>query len=278
MFLFTAGTYIDALETLAPDMHAACAASIENRDEGADFIRPDADAFRACPSDSIDYAVMEKTDKAAMVPLDAGWSDVGSWSALHDVRKSDAAGNTVDGDVLLHDCKGTFVQAESRLVAVVGLDDIVVIETKDSMLVVHKDRSQEVKQIVDALKADDRDETRHYRQVYLPWGMFDTLDNEDGFRARRVIVNPGAAQSLQKHARRAEHLVVVRGKARVTKNDEVFDLGASESTFIDAGDVHRIANPFSEPVHFIEVQCGDYLGEDDIVRIEDEYGREGTNT
>ena len=221
---------------------------------------------------------MEKTDRAAMVPLRAGWSDVGSWAALHDVRQRDESGNTVDGDVVMHGCKGTFIQAESRLVAAVGLENVVIIETKDSTLVASKERSQDVKLLVDALNAKQREETKLHRQVFRPWGSYDSLENADGFQVKRLIVKPGAVLSLQKHAHRAEHWVVVRGKARITKNDDVFDLGVNESTYIAIGDIHRIANPFDEPAHIIEVQCGDYLGEDDIVRIEDEYGREGTNT
>jgi mannose-1-phosphate guanylyltransferase/mannose-6-phosphate isomerase len=278
MFLFSARAYLDALQDFAPEIHAACMASIEKCKEGDDFLRPDAPAFLESPSDSIDYAVMEKTDKAAMVPLDAGWSDVGSWAALQEVREKDEDGNTIDGDVVTHDCKGVFIQAESRLVTAVGLEDVIVVETKDSTLVATKERSQDVKALVDKLNAQDREETRLHRQVFRPWGSYDSLENKDGFQVKRLIVNPGAVLSLQKHAHRAEHWVVVRGKARITKNDDVFDLGVNESTFIAIGDIHRIANPFDEPSHIIEVQCGDYLGEDDIVRIEDNYGREGTNT
>ena len=278
MFLFRAGVYLDALQQLAPDIHAACKASIEQRTDSDDFIRPDAAAFLASPSDSIDYAVMEKTDAAMMVPLDAGWSDVGSWAALHDVRDSDAAGNTIDGDVLVHDCKGVFIQAESQLVAAVGLEDVIIIQTKDSTLVASKASSQDVKVIVDQLKGQARAETALHRQVFRPWGSYDSIDSDAGFQVKRLIVNPGAVLSLQKHARRAEHWVVVRGKAQITRNDDIFELGVNESTYIAIGDVHRIANPFDEPVHIIEVQCGDYLGEDDIVRLEDDYGREGTTT
>ena len=278
MFLFSANTYLDALKQHAPDIHAACEKSMAGRNDGVDFIRPNPDAFKACPSDSIDYAVMEKTNSAAMVPLDAGWSDVGSWASLQDVRASDAAGNTIDGDVLVHDCTGTFIQAESLLVTAVGLEDVVIVQTKDSVLVVEKSRSQDVKAIVDELKKQGREETKLHRQVFRPWGSYDSLESKDGFQVKRLIVKPGAVLSLQKHAHRAEHWVVVRGKARITKNDDVFDLGVNESTYIAIGDVHRIANPFDEPVHIIEVQCGDYLGEDDIVRLEDNYGREGTNT
>ena len=278
MFLFGAGAYLKALQRYAPKMHEMCEKSIEKCTSAQDFIRPGKQAFLASPSDSIDYAVMEKADNVAMLPLDVGWSDIGSWAALHDICEMDAAGNSVSGDVALHDCRGTFVNAESRLVAAVGLDDVIVVETKDSILVASRSRSQDVKDLVDTLNARGREETKLHRQVFRPWGSFDSIDSDDGFQVKRLIVNPGAVLSLQKHARRAEHWVVVRGKARITRNDDVFDLGVNESTYIAIGDIHRIANPFDEPVHIIEVQCGDYLGEDDIVRIEDEYGREGTRT
>ena len=278
IFLFSAGAYLAALQEFAPEMYAACDASIRQRDDGKDFIRPEPKSFAACPGDSIDYAVMEKTSDAMMVPLAAGWSDVGSWAALHAIGASGDARNMVSGDVVLEDCRDTYVSAESRLVAAVGLEDIVIVETKDSTLVAKKSRSQDVKAIVDRLKEQDREETRLHRQVFRPWGSYDSLENQDGFQVKRLIVNPGAVLSLQKHAHRAEHWVVVRGKARITKNDDMFDMGVNESCYIAIGDVHRIANPFDEPVHIIEVQCGDYLGEDDIVRLEDDYGREGTTT
>jgi mannose-1-phosphate guanylyltransferase/mannose-6-phosphate isomerase len=277
MFLFRARAYLNALQQFAPDMYAACEKSISGRTDG-DFVRPDAEAFLKSPADSIDYAVMEKTDIAVMMPLDAGWSDIGSWAALHDAREQDDEGNTIDGDVVTEDCKGMFIQAESRLVTAVGLVDVVIIETKDSTLVASKEKAQDVKALVDKLKANDREETKLHRQVFRPWGSYDSLENADGFQVKRLIVNPGAILSLQKHARRAEHWVVVRGKAQITLNENVFELGVNESTYIAIGDVHRIANPYDEPVHIIEVQCGDYLGEDDIVRLEDNYGREGTNT
>jgi len=277
IFLFSARAYLDAVQEFAPDIAAACKASMQNRVEG-DFVRPGVAEFLECPSDSIDYAVMEKTDQAMMVPLDAGWSDVGDWASLHAARESDDQGNTIDGDVVIHDCKNSFIQAESLLVSAVGVRDIVIIQTKNSVLVATKDSSQDVKQIVDQLKRLEREETKFHRQVFRPWGHYDSIDSDDGFQVKRLVVNPGAILSLQKHARRAEHWVVVRGVARITKNDEEFDLGVNESTYIAIGDVHRIANPFDEPVHIIEVQCGEYLGEDDIVRLEDNYGREGTNT
>ncbi len=278
MFLFKAAAYLAELKHLAPDIHSACERSMQDKSLDGDFVRPNAGAFEACPSDSIDYAVMEKSINAMMVPLDAGWSDVGSWSALHDVSEQDSAGNTIIGDALTHDCEGTFIQSETRLVTAVGLKDTIVVETRDSVLVADKNRSQDVKELVDELKNRGREETKLHRQVFRPWGSYDSIDSADNFQVKRLIVKPGAVLSLQKHAHRSEHWVVVKGKALITKNDEEFDLKVNESTYVAIGDVHRIANPYSEPVHIIEVQCGDYLGEDDIVRFDDNYGREGTNT
>jgi len=278
MFLFRASTFLEELEQQAPDILAACKESMESKSLDGDFVRPDSEAFKRCRSDSIDYAVMEKSDNSSMVPLDAGWSDVGSWAALHDVSEADAAGNAVVGDVLIHDCEGMYIQAESRLVTAVGLKDVIVVETKDSILVADRAQSQDVKILVDRLKESGRSETELHRQVFRPWGSYDSLDSAENFQVKRLIVKPGAVLSLQKHAHRSEHWVVVKGTARITKNDEEFDLNVNESTYIAIGDVHRIANPYDEDVHIIEVQCGDYLGEDDIVRLEDNYGREGTNT
>jgi mannose-1-phosphate guanylyltransferase/mannose-6-phosphate isomerase len=278
MFLFSAGAYLDELQQLAPDMFEACETSMAGKTYDGDFVRPDPNSFARCPSDSIDYAVMEKSKNAMMVPLDAGWSDVGSWSALHDVCARDEHGNAISGDALVHDCENSFVQAESRLVAAVGLKNTLIVETKDSVLVADKARSQDVKALVDKLKADGREEVKLHRQVFRPWGSYDSIDMADNFQVKRLIVKPGAVLSLQKHAHRSEHWVVVKGKALITKNDEEFQLSVNESTYVAIGDVHRIANPYDEPVHIIEVQCGDYLGEDDIVRFDDNYGREGTNT
>ena len=274
MFLFGAARYLDELKACAPEMYAACRKSIEGRSSDHDFIRPDRESFLECPADSIDYAVMEKTESAMMVPLDAGWSDVGDWASLHEARDSDGSGNTIDGDVIVHDCTNSFIQAENLLVAAVGVNDIVIIQTKNSVLVTDKSSVQDVKSVVDELKKRDREETKLHRQVFRPWGSYDSLENQDGFQVKRLVVNPGAVLSLQKHAHRAEHWVVVKGKARITKNEDEFDLEVNESTYIAVGDIHRIANPFDEPAHIIEVQCGDYLGEDDIVRLEDNYGRE----
>ena len=278
MFLLRASSYLDELRQLAPDIYAACEKSMASKSLDGDFVRPDAKAFAACPSDSIDYAVMEKSQSAMMVPLDAGWSDVGSWSALHNVSARDEFGNSLFGDALALDCKDTFVQAESRLVATVGLRNTIIVETKDAVLVADKERSQNVKALVDTLKAQGREEIRLHRQVFRPWGSYDSIDCAENFQVKRLVVKPGAVLSLQKHAHRSEHWIVVKGKALITRNDEEFELGVNESTYVAIGDVHRIANPYDEPAQIIEVQCGEYLGEDDIVRLDDNYGREGTNT
>lgn len=278
IFLFRADSFLEELGKHNPEMLRACEASIEKSIVETDFIRPDAEAFKSSPADSIDYAVMEKTTNSAMVPLDAGWSDVGSWSALHDVSEQDANGNHISGDTVTYECKNSYVVAKSRLVAAVGLEDVIVYEDKDAVLVAHKSKSEDVKALVDQLKEKNREEVKLHRQVFRPWGSYDSIDADDGFQAKRLIVNPGAILSLQKHARRAEHWTVVRGTARITLNDDEFDLGVNESTYIAIGDVHRIANVSEEPVHIIEVQCGEYLGEDDIVRLEDNYGRKGTTT
>lgn len=278
MFLFRASAYLEELGRQVPAILDVCRHSMERKTLDGDFIRPHAETFLSCSSDSIDYAVMEKSKNSAMVPLDAGWSDVGSWGALQDVTERDASGNSLDGDVLVHDCENAFIQAESRLVAAVGLKNVIVVETKDSVLVADKNRSQDVKEIVEQLRLSERDEMHLHRQVFRPWGSYDSLENAENFQVKRLIVKPGATLSLQKHAHRSEHWVVVQGKARITRNDEEFDLNVNESTYISIGDIHRIANPYDEPVHIIEVQCGDYLGEDDIVRLEDNYGRQGTDT
>ena len=278
MFVFGADTYLEELGRHAPDMLAACKAAMDTASPDLDFVRPDAERFAACPSDSIDYAVMEKTDEAMMVPLDAGWSDVGSWSALYDISAKDDAGNASSGDAILEGCRNSLVSSESRLVAAVGLEDVVVVETKDSVLVTSKDSSQDVKAVVDRLKREGREEPSLHRQVYRPWGSYDSLENADGFQVKRLIVNPGAVLSLQLHHQRTEHWVVVRGVATITLGEDEFELHPNESTYVPLETKHRIANFGTEPVHIIEVQCGDYLGEDDIVRFEDEYGREGTNT
>ncbi len=278
MFLFSARTFLDVLSDLAPEMHQRISRCMEHRTVDAEFIRPDAKLFATSPGGSIDIEVMEKADGVMMVPLDAGWNDVGSWSALQDERKKDDAGNSIDGDVIAHECRDTFIQAESQLVAAIGLEDMLVIQTKNAVLVARKSRAQDVKLVVDELRKQGRGEAELHRQVYRPWGSFDSLELGDNFQVKRLTILPGAEISLQKHAKRSEHWVVVDGKVRITRNDEEFDLGENESTYVAIGDVHRIANPFDVEAHIIEVQCGDYLGEDDIVRLDDQYGRQGTNT
>ncbi len=274
MFLFRAGTYLAALARLAPQMSAACRDAFEQGRADLDFMRLDAAAFERCPGDSIDYAVMEKTSDAVVVPLDAGWSDVGSWSALYEASDADGSGNVTHGDVLQEDSAGCYLYAESRLLATVGLKDHVVVETKDAVLVAPKDRVQDVKKLVNRLKEQGRYEHSLHREVFRPWGSYDRIESDARFVVNRVRINPGASQSLQRHHHRAEHWVVVAGTAQITRGEEVFLLEENQSAFIPIGVTHRIENPGKIAVHLIEVQSGSYLGEDDIVRLEDRYGRQ----
>ncbi|MGI8560012.1 MAG: mannose-1-phosphate guanylyltransferase/mannose-6-phosphate isomerase [Luteimonas sp.] len=272
MFLFRASRYLAELQRFRPDILDAVRRACDRAQRDGDFIRLDADAFAACPSDSIDYAVMEKTDRAMVLPVDIGWSDVGSWSALWEVSEQDGDGNARHGDVMAIDSRNSYAYAR-RLVALVGVDDLVVVETDDAVLVAHKDRVQQVKDVVARLKADKRSHAVLHREVHRPWGSYDSVDVGDGFQVKRIKVKPGARLSLQSHRHRAEHWVVVRGTARVTRDDEVFDLVANQSAYIPLGARHRLENPASEMLELIEVQSGSYLGEDDIVRYEDVYGR-----
>ncbi len=276
MFLFRARRYLDELQRLAPDIAAACVEAFASRNSDMDFVRVDADRFTKCRSESIDYAVMEKTTSAVVVPLDAGWSDVGSWSALHEACPADDSGNVLKGDVLAEDTRDSYIYSESRLVATVGLTDHVVVETKDAVLVAPKNRVQDVKQLVARLKASGRNEPSLHREVFRPWGSYDSLDNGPRHQVKRLTVRPGGVLSLQLHHHRAEHWVVVSGTARITRGDEVFLLEENQSTYIPIGVKHRVENPGKLPLHIIEVQSGSYLGEDDIVRFEDQYGRQGT--
>jgi mannose-1-phosphate guanylyltransferase/mannose-6-phosphate isomerase len=274
MFLFRATRYLEELGTHAPSILQAARQAYGSAGADLDFIRVDAEAFAASPSDSIDYAVMEKTDRAAVVPVSCGWSDIGSWSSLWSVAERDDAGNRTDGDVIAVDTRGSLVRAsERRLIATVGVDDLVIIDTADATLVARKDRVQDVKAVVDALKAAGRSEHLFHRKVYRPWGSYDSIGVGPRFQVKRIMVKPGAALSLQKHTHRAEHWVVVSGVAEVTCDERVFELRENESTYIPRGSVHRLRNRGSEPVELIEVQSGSYLGEDDIVRLEDVYGR-----
>ena len=278
MFMFRASRYLEELQRLAPQIADVCREAFEKAKGDLDFTRVDPKTFESCPSDSIDYAVMEKTSDAVVVPLDAGWSDVGSWAALHDASPLDSDGNVARGDVLVEDSEGCYLYAESRLVAAVGLKDHVVIETKDAVLVAPKNRVQDVKKLVGRLKEQGRYEHSLHREVFRPWGSYDSIENGERFQVKRLKVNPGATLSLQMHHHRAEHWVVVSGTARIVRGDEEFLLEENQSTYIPIGVKHRIENPGKIPLQIIEVQSGSYLGEDDIVRFEDRYGRKGTST
>jgi mannose-1-phosphate guanylyltransferase/mannose-6-phosphate isomerase len=272
MFLFRASRYLAELERHRPDILAAVREALAKATHDGDFIRLDRDAFAACPSDSIDYAVMEKTDSAMVLPVDIGWNDVGSWSALWQVSEQDSDGNAHHGDVVSIDTRNSYAYAR-RLVALVGVDDLVVVETDDAVLVARKDKVQQVKDVVARLKAEQRSHATLHREVHRPWGSYDSVDVGDGFQVKRIKVKPGARLSLQSHTRRAEHWIVVRGTARVTRDNDVFELFANQSAYIPIGARHRLENPGTEMLELIEVQSGDYLGEDDIVRYEDVYGR-----
>jgi mannose-1-phosphate guanylyltransferase/mannose-6-phosphate isomerase len=278
MFLFGARRYLEELGRLAPGIASACAEAFTAAKADLDFTRVDKQLFEACPSDSIDYAVMEKTAEAVVVPLDAGWSDVGSWAALHEASEPDAHGNVSRGDVICEDSEGCFLYSESRLVSTVGLKDHVVVETKDAVLVAPRSRVQDVKKLVFRLKEQGRYEHSLHREVFRPWGSYDSIENGPRFQVKRLKVKPGAVLSLQLHHHRAEHWIVVSGTARITRGEEVFLLEENQSTYIPIGVRHRIENPGKIPLHIIEVQSGSYLGEDDIVRLEDHYGRKGTTT
>jgi mannose-1-phosphate guanylyltransferase/mannose-6-phosphate isomerase len=278
MFMFRARRYLEELERFAPQIAHATRSAFESAKTDLDFIRVDAKTFESCPGDSIDYAVMEKTSDAVVVPLDAGWSDVGSWSALHEACEPDGHGNVARGDVIAEDSSGSYLYSESRLVAAVGLKDHVVVETKDAVLVAPKARVQDVKKLVSRLKEAGRYEHSLHREVFRPWGSYDSIENGERFQVKRLKVKPGATLSLQMHHHRAEHWIVVSGTARITRGEEVFLLEENQSTYIPIGVRHRIENPGMIPLHIIEVQSGSYLGEDDIVRFDDRYGRKGTTT
>lgn len=273
MFLFQAKSYLDELKRFQPEMVEACSTALAGASKDLDFIRLDAESFKSCPADSIDYAVMERTERASMVPLDAGWSDIGSWAALWEVSEHDEQGNACHGDVLMEDSSDLFIHADHRLVATIGVENLVVIETKDAVLVAHKDRVQEVKRIVERLKVEGRSEHHIHREVYRPWGIYDSIENGYRYQVKRITVKPGAKLSVQMHHHRAEHWVVVSGTAKVTNGDKSYLVKEDESTYIPLGQVHALENPGKIPLELIEVQSGSYLGEDDIVRLNDRYGR-----
>lgn len=273
MFVFKASTYLDELTTHNKAIADACRAALAGAKHDLDFIRLDKDAFSECPDDSIDYAVMEKTANAVMVPMSAGWSDVGSWSALWALQPKDATGNVVKGDVIARATSNSYLQSGHRLLATLGVDNLVVIDTPDAVLVADMSQIQDVKKIVDQLKQEGRNEYKIHREVYRPWGKYDSIDMGDRFQVKRITVNPGAKLSVQMHHHRAEHWIVVSGTARVTSGEEHYLVTENQSTYIPLGTVHALENPGKIPLEMIEVQSGAYLGEDDIVRFEDKYGR-----
>ncbi|MDQ7990623.1 MAG: mannose-1-phosphate guanylyltransferase/mannose-6-phosphate isomerase [Candidatus Dactylopiibacterium sp.] len=279
IFMMKASVWRRAIEALCPGIAAACAQAMEGAARDADFVRVAKDAFAACPSDSIDYAVMEKLGdhpelgRAVVVPMNVGWSDVGAWDALWQVCAKDASGNVTRGEVMLEDTVDSLVFSHGRLVATVGVRDLVVVETPDAIMVADKSRAQDVKKIVGRLKAEGKSLAASHRKVYRPWGWYDSIDTGGRFQVKRIVVNPGAKLSLQMHHHRAEHWVVVSGTAEVTNGDRVMLLSENQSTYIPLGTTHRLANPGKVPLEIIEVQSGAYLGEDDIVRFEDTYGR-----
>ncbi len=283
IFMMKASVWLEAIHLCRPDIFSACKVALDKGATDGEFVRVDKAMFAQCPSDSIDYAVMERVTgnpggagqlpPAVVIPLDAGWSDVGSWDALWQVLPKDSAGNVPQGDVLLHDCQNTMAVSEGRLVACVGLTDLIVVETADAVLVVHKNKTQDVKKIVDSLKKHNRTEGQIHRKVFRPWGWYDGVDAGARFQVKRIVVKPAGILSLQMHHHRAEHWIVVSGTAKVTRGDETFLVSENQSTFIPLGTTHRLENPGRVPLEMIEVQSGSYLGEDDIVRFEDVYGR-----
>jgi mannose-1-phosphate guanylyltransferase/mannose-6-phosphate isomerase len=272
--------WLAAIGACRADILGACQAAWDQGKTDGEFVRVAKEAFGTCPSDSIDYAVMERIATAdgslppgVVLALAAGWSDVGAWDALWQVLPKDESGNVAQGDVLMHDTKNTLALSEGRLIACVGVENMIVVETADAILVAHKDKTQDVKKIVDRLKADKRSEGQLHRKVFRPWGWYDSVDNGARFQVKRIVVKPGGTLSLQMHHHRAEHWIVVSGTAKVTRGEETFLVSENESTYIPLGTTHRLENPGRVPLEMIEVQSGSYLGEDDIVRFEDVYGR-----
>ena len=281
MFMMKASSWLDEMQRLQQPMLASCKEAFDKGESDRDFYRVDREIFSTCPSDSIDYAVMEKitgqagntAHPAAVIPLDAGWSDVGVWSTLWDVGEKDEAGNVIKGDVYAFNTSNSLLFSDKRHISSIGLDDVVVVETADAVLVAHKDHAQDVKLVVNRLKAEQRSEHLNHQLVYRPWGSYECIDCGERFQVKRITVNPGACLSLQLHHHRAEHWIVVKGTAQVTRGDDVFLVTENESTYIPLGVKHRLENKGAIPLEMIEVQSGSYLGEDDIVRFEDVYGR-----
>ncbi|HDS0890182.1 TPA: mannose-1-phosphate guanylyltransferase/mannose-6-phosphate isomerase [Escherichia coli] len=273
MFMFRAKKYLEELEKFRPDILDACKAAIQGCKESDEFIKVDRDLFIACPDESVDYAVMEKTTDAVVVGLDADWSDVGSWSALWEVSPKDDKGNVLTGDTFLHNANNYYINTDEKLIAAIGVDDLVIINTKDAVLVVNKDQVQDVKKVVEYLKANHRSEYKRHREIYRPWGRCDVVVQTERFNVNRITVKPGAAFSMQMHHHRTEHWVILSGTGEVTIKDQKFLLTENQSTFIPIGAQHRLENPGKIPLELLEIQSGSYLGDDDIIRIKDQYGR-----
>lgn len=273
MLMFKASTLINELSQFSPDIVEACTEAVEKALSDLDFLRLDHNAFSKCPAVSIDYALMEKTHKAVVVPLDAGWSDVGAWSSLWELSDKDSNNNVLNGDVLVESVNDSYVHSENKLVSIIGLDNLVVVETDDAVLIADKNKVQDIKLIINELKRQNRDEINNHRKVYRPWGYYDSIDSGDRFQVKRIVVKPGEKLSVQMHHHRAEHWIVVSGTAKVTKGEDTFLVSENQSTYIAIGETHALENPGNIPLEMIEVQSGSYLGEDDIVRFEDRYGR-----
>ena len=273
MFLVKASKYLEELKSFRSDIYESCVSAIKSAQLDLDFLRIDKAKFELCPSESVDYAVMENTDDAVVVPMDAGWSDIGSWASLWDISAKDGNGNSSNGDVLLHKTNNCYVRSDGVLISTIGVDDLVIVATKDTIMVAHRDSVEDVKAITQRLTKEARTEWELHREVYRPWGKYDSIDSGERYQVKRITVKPGAKLSVQKHHHRAEHWVVVAGTALVTNGDETFLLSENESTYIPIGAVHALENPGKFDLEMIEVQSGSYLGEDDIVRFEDIYGR-----
>jgi mannose-1-phosphate guanylyltransferase len=273
MFMFRAKKYLEELEKFRPDIYEACKKSLCELPDGMDFITVDKESFALCPDESVDYAVMEKTTNAMVVPLDAGWSDVGSWSALWEVNEKDTNNNALTGDVFLHNTEGCYINTDEKMVAAVGVKNLVIVNTKDALLVIDKSQVQDVKKVVEYLKINQRSEYKHHRDIYRPWGKSDLVVAENRFNVNRVTVNPGGKLSTQMHHHRAEHWIILAGTAQVTIGEKTFLLTENQSTFIPIGSIHTLENPGKIPLEILEVRSGSYLGNDDVIRIKDHYGR-----
>jgi len=273
MFMFRASIYLQELEKFEPEILNICKKSCQTEYKDKDFIRLKNNEFYQCPEQSVDYAVMENTKDGVVVPLDANWSDIGSWDALWNAKNKDKNGNVSEGDVILDKVENTYAYSSNRLVSVIGTSDLIIVDTQDALLVADKKHSQNIKTVVNQLKQDNRTEADNHRKVFRPWGYYDSIYTNDGFQVKRILVKPGAKLSLQKHQHRAEHWIVVRGIAQITCGNEVFSLKENQSTYIPKGTVHRLENQEKTPLEIIEIQTGDYLGEDDIIRLEDDYQR-----